>query len=290
MTTPGGQLTPGDGSTPPVFGVPDGAYVGDASSPNAVQQLSDMTEASAKEQMKAPVKPSFAAQRDGQWGLVQDMIDMMAGQYTGTKPTFVDGQLSINDRLDLLKDNGYCSLTLGSQVIVPTGRDRAVPFNARIGPMNHAEPVTVTRSHPGVSGGTRAEDVIRLDRAGLWQANVAMVQSQRDWKSWAAIVVLRPDLTVYTYLALPTPVGTESGVASGDFPNQQGTPINLFKMFVVDSPGYYVQVRYFCQDGGIYNPRLRGGAQFSQFSVTQWSSDVDATGAPENPSGEIVVS
>ena len=45
MTTPGGQLTPGDDTTPPVYGVPDGAYVGDASAPNAVQQLSHMTEA-----------------------------------------------------------------------------------------------------------------------------------------------------------------------------------------------------------------------------------------------------
>ena len=94
MTTPGGQLTPGDENTPPVYGTPDGAYVGDASSPNAVQQLSHMTEASAKEAMRTPIGPSFAAQRDGFWGalnallgLVQGGIDLVVGVVVGV----VDG-------------------------------------------------------------------------------------------------------------------------------------------------------------------------------------------------------
>ena len=79
MTTPGGQLTPGDETTPPVFGVPEGAYVGDAGAPNAITDLNDMNEDEAKLRMQTPVAPSFAAHRDGQWGLVQDMIDVMLG-------------------------------------------------------------------------------------------------------------------------------------------------------------------------------------------------------------------
>lgn len=288
MTTPGQQLTPGDDQNPPEYGVPEGAYVGDAGSPNAIHDLNNLTEAEAKNRMKSQVAPSFIAQRDGQWGLMQDMLDVMLGRYDGDIPPFIDGQLALNDRMDLLKDNGYCSMTLGSQVLIPSGRNRAVPFDTRVGPMNHAAPAVVTRQHP-TDTQPRVENVIRLDRPGLWQANVAMVQSQRDWESFAEIVVLKPDLSPYTYTTLPTPTAPTGGTVDGDYFPSRGTPINLTKMFVVPDAGYYVQVRYHCVTGGAFHPRLRGGARFAQFSVTQWSSDVAATGAPDNPAGEIVV-
>ena len=86
MTTPGGQLTPGDDTTPPVYGVPDGAYVGDAGSPNAITDLNDLTEAEAKRRMQAPINPSYIAQLDGFWGalnallgLVQAGVDLVVG-------------------------------------------------------------------------------------------------------------------------------------------------------------------------------------------------------------------
>lgn len=288
MTAPGQQLTPGDDQNPPTFGVPEGAYVGDAGSPNAIHDLNNLTEAEAKNRMKSQVAPSFIAQRDGQWGLMQDMLDVMLGRYDGDIPPFIDGQLALNDRLDLLKDNGYCSMTLGSQVRIPSGLNRAVPFDTRVGPMNHAAPAVVTRQHP-TDTQTRVENVIRLDRPGLWQSNVAMVQSQSAWESFAEIVVLKPDLSPYTYTTLPTPTARTNGTVGGDYFPSRGTPINLTKMFVVPDAGYYVQVRYHCVTGGVWHPRIRGGARFAQFSVTQWSSDVAATGAPENPTGEIVV-
>ena len=288
MTTPGGQLTPGDETTPPVFGVPEGAYVGDAGAPNAITDLNDLNEAEAKRRMQAPVAPSFAAQRDGIWGIIGDFLAVLRGEYSGSYPGFIDGQLALNDRMDLLKDNGYCSMTLGSQVRIPSGLNRAVPFNTRVGPMSHAAPAVVTRQHP-TDTQPRVENVIRLDRPGLWQSNVAMVQSQSKWESFAEIVVLKPDLSPYTYTTLPSPNSATDGTAGGDDLPSRGTPINLTKMFVVPDAGYYVQVRYHCVTGGAFHPRLRGGARFAQFSVTQWSSDVAATGAPENPSGEIVV-
>ena len=79
MTTPGGQLTPGDDTTPPVYGVPDGAYVGDASSPNAISELSHMTEASAKQAMQTPIGPSFTAHRDGIWGFFNGILSIIQG-------------------------------------------------------------------------------------------------------------------------------------------------------------------------------------------------------------------
>ena len=114
MTTPGGQLTPGDETTPPVYGVPDGAYVGDAGSPNAISQLSHMTEASAKEAMKTPVAPSFAAQRDGVWGLMDRVAEAITGQTPEGDPLeYVENWLGderantgqvISDYGDALKD------------------------------------------------------------------------------------------------------------------------------------------------------------------------------------------
>ena len=79
MTTPGQQLTPGDDNNPPEFGVPDGAYVGDASSPDAIQQLSHMTPESAKAAMRAPIGPSFTAQRDGIWGFFNSILSIVQG-------------------------------------------------------------------------------------------------------------------------------------------------------------------------------------------------------------------
>lgn len=225
---------------------------------------------------------------EGLNGIISGLIDMVLGRYDGDIPAFIDGQIALNDRFDLLETNGYCSMTLGSQVRIPTGRNRAVPFDTRVGPKNHAEPTVVTRRHP-TDNQARAENVIRLDRPGLWQADLAMVQTQSKWESFAEIVVLAPDLTPYTYTSLPTPTGMSDGTVGGDDFPSKGTPINIRKMFVVPAAGYYVQVRYHCVDGGLFHPRLRGGARYSQFAVTQWASDVAATGAPENPTSEIVV-
>lgn len=225
---------------------------------------------------------------EGLNGIISGLIDMVLGNYDGDIPAFIDGQIAFNDRFDLLEANGYCSMTLGSQVRIPTGRNRVVPFDTRIGPMNHAEPVVVNRQHPGDTA-ARDEHAIRLDRKGLWQANVSMVQSQSQWASFAEILVLKPDLTPYTAISMPSPRGEDDGTTSGNYPSEQGKPISLFKMFVIPEPGYFVEVRYRCEDGGLFHPRIRGGSQFSQFAVTQWSSDVEATNAPENPTSEIIV-
>lgn len=94
MTTPGGQLSTGDDQNPPVYGVPDGAYVGDAGSPNAITDLNNLTESEAKNRMKSQIAPSFTGQRDGVWGffslitgVVQGVVDVVVGGVTA----IVDG-------------------------------------------------------------------------------------------------------------------------------------------------------------------------------------------------------
>ena len=287
MTTPGGQLTPGDDTTPPVYGVPDGAYVGDAGAPNAISQLSHMTEASAKTAMQTPVAPSFAAHRDGQWGLVQDMIDMMNNRYTGTEPTFIDGQLDLTDRFDLLGTSAYCAAYMYNNLRLGPGRNRALPFDSQIGPNNDAELVQVSRPHPEATDPSTvlSEWCIRLDRAGLWHANASFVHAGDGFdRAQGEIVVLKPDLTPYSYTTLPAPRAHADGGTVTDV--NVGVPVSLSKFFVTPAPGYYVQVRWkFNVLVGIRT--VKGGARLSQFSVVQWSDDIANTNTSDDPGGTI---
>ena len=79
MTTPGQQLTPGDDQNPPTFGVPEGAYVGDAGAPNAITDLNTLNEEEAKRRMQAATAPSFTAQRDAAWGVFNDIAYAITG-------------------------------------------------------------------------------------------------------------------------------------------------------------------------------------------------------------------
>lgn len=283
MTTPGSQLTPGDENTPPVFGVPDGAYVGDAGQSNSIKDLNNLTESEAKLRMQTPVAPSFNAQRDGQWGLVQDMIDMMNNRYTGTEPVFIDGQLDLTDRFDLLGTSAYCAAYMSMNLRLGPGRNRALPFDTQIGPNNDAELVQVSRSHPeAFDSNVRSEWCIRLDRAGLWHANSTFSHGGDGYdRSQAEIVILKPDLSIYSATTLPGVQGKSatSGLDGGD-------PVSLSKFFVTPDPGYYAQVRWFFRVPiGIRT--VRGGARQSQFSVVQWSDDIENTVISDDPGGTI---
>lgn len=224
--------------------------------------------------------------------LLEDLVSAFFGDYEGSNElinAFQDGQLALNKRVELLGDNGYCSMIMDKDYYVSNGNLRALPFSYRVGPMNHATPVVVNRQHPGAGTAYRDEHCIRLDRKGLWQVNVAMLRRQSEWESFAEIVVLKPDLTPYTYVSMPTPRGNALG-STGDEPPSKGAPISLFKMFVIPEPGYYVQVRFMGISGGIGNlgrHGIRGGAKYSQFAVTQWSSDIGNGNAPDDPVGTI---
>lgn len=287
MTTPGGQLTPGDEpeiGDPPIYGVPAGAYVGDAGSPQSFKDLNTLNKDEAKRRMQAQVEPSFAAQRDGFWGQIQNIIDMMNGRYTGTLPTFIDGQLDINDRFDLLGTSAYCAAYMYNNLRLGPGRNRALPFDSQIGPNNDAELVQVSRLHPESGSGTTPRDewCIRLDRAGLWHANASFVHSGDGYsRSQGEIVVLRPDLTIYSATTLPA-VLEKSGGMSLD----EGVPVSVSKFFVTPAPGYYVQVRWkFNVTIGVRT--VRGGARQSQFSVVQWSDDIENATTSDDPGGTI---
>lgn len=222
-----------------------------------------------------------AAIVDGISGLLSGLIQMLTNTYEGDYPAFVDGQLALNERFDLLGTSGYCPATMGSNFRLGPGRNRAMPFNTQIGPRQGAELVQVNRQHPGAGSTFRDEWCIRLDRAGLWQANASFSHGGDAYSnSHSELVVLRPDLTVYSVTSLPQADQKAGGAAPAG-----GAPVSLFKMFVVPEAGYYVQVRWRWWDAfGIRT--ARGGGIYSQFAVTQWSDEIDGD-LHENPDGTI---
>lgn len=242
MTTPGQQLTPGDDQNPPVFGVPDGAYVGTAGDPNAITDLNGLTEAEAKNRMRSPAAPSFASQRDGVWGHVQDMIDMMTGNYGGTKPPFVDGQLALNDRLDLLTDvSGYCS-TYQDRNWRVGGGTRKIPFGKQLGPYKNA--------HPG-------DDGIYLDAPGTWRIDAtATVGGGSGSGACRFIISVRdPDGEIYSEQWLDASYMSTSRTWAWN------------TTVVIPGTGYHVRV-YWGHPALWWT--LYGGTHRSRLSVNRW--------------------
>lgn len=213
--------------------------------------------------------------------IITGIIQMVTGNYEGSWQPFLDGQFALNERFDLLGQSGYCPTVMKSNFRLGPSRNRALPFDTVAGPHQGAELVQVTRTHPGAGSAARTEWAIRLDRAGLWQANASFSHGGDGMgDSYAEIVVLRPDLTVYSSTAIPQAQQVSSLTAP-----RGGAPVNLFKMFVVDEPGYYVQVRWWWASPlGIRT--ARGGAAFSQFAVTQWSEEISGV-VNDGPDGTI---
>ncbi|WP_440221165.1 hypothetical protein [Dietzia sp. MNB45] len=273
--------------TAPDGRIPDGAYVGQVGQGNSLTDLNNLDESEAKRRMQTPVDGAFNRQRDGQWGLIDDLIDMMNNRYTGTVPTFIDGQLDLTDRFDLLGTSAYCAAYMYNNLRLGPGRNRALPFDSQIGPNNDAELVQVSRPHPEATNPSTvlSEWCIRLDRAGLWHANASFVHAGDGFdRAQGEIVVLKPDLTPYSYTTLPAPRAHADGGTASDV--NVGVPVSLSKFFVTPDPGYYVQVRWkFNVLIGIRT--VKGGARLSQFSVVQWSDDIANTDTSDDPGGTI---
>ena len=222
---------------------------------------------------------------EGLNGVIGMIADALFGNYTGDNPALIairDGQLALNNRVDLLGSSAYCATYMGPSFRIGPRRNRALPFDSQIGPPQDAQLVQVTRSHPGVSEGPLAEWCIRLDRAGLWEAQVH-IQHRNSHNvttgfvyAWAEIVVLDPELNVWSITRGHSPAPSD---------NNKHVDIVFPKRFVVDTPGYYVQVRYFWSDS-LGMRRVIGGAASSSFSVIQWSDEIDGT-ANDDPNGEI---
>ena len=252
MTTPGGQLTPGDDTTPPVYGVPDGAYVGDASSPNAITDLNNLTEAEAKNRMLGQVAPSFERHRDGVWqdgGLLSHIANFLFGFGHGAPAVRLsDGMTELNNRLDLMEDvSGYGGMILSKNRRFVSSEYRDVPFDTQYGPHTPHSVEVDTAGHRFVLS------------AGTWSINALLVTPQTG--------VLADDVWHRATITSYYPDGTEhmnqwldwrSGINPDSFFAQ-------VPLVVPNDDGYYVKVRFRAS-----TRTLLGGTDRTKFWVNRW--------------------
>lgn len=265
MTTPGGQLTPGDDTTPPVYGVPDGAYVGDAGAPNAITDLNNLTEAEAKRRMQAPINPSFIAQRDGVWqdgGLLGNIANFLFGAGAGSPAARLsDGMTELNERIDLMTQVSGFGAMIMSQNRTMTGGYKVVPFDTPYGPYTEHSVEVDTDNHQFV-----------LSR-GTWSVNVLLTVPPHGllggvgWHR-ATVTSYRPDGTEHMNQWLDW--------RSGENPHSFFAQVPL----VVPEDGYTVKIRY--QANGVIWPLL-GGTDRSKFWVNRWDLRTDNNNVIINP-------
>lgn len=259
MTTPGQQLTPGDDQNPPTFGVPEGAYVGDAGSPNAIHDLNNLTEAEAKNRMLGQVAPSFERQRDGVWqngGLLSHIADFLFGSGPGAPATRLsDGMTELNNRLDLMEDvSGYGGMIMSNNHRFSGSEHKVIPFNTQYGP-----------NTPSVSLDT-TNHRIYLAR-GTWSINLLLATPQAGaiggGDTWMrpAIRVYRPDGSEYLTQWLDWRSGVRPHAYYAQIP-----------LIVPNDDGFYVEA-LFRQDS--LNFRILGGTDRSKFWVNRWDLRTD---------------
>lgn len=134
MTTPGGQLTPGDESNPPVYGVPDGAYVGTAGAPNAITDLNNLTESEAKARIQAEAIPSFNRQRDAAWGVFNDIAYAITGvqvDANGNPITHIQDWATkdLHNLGEVIQDYGSAIEDLGKDRVMPWAVPTVAPLS-----------------------------------------------------------------------------------------------------------------------------------------------------------------
>ncbi|WP_407107876.1 hypothetical protein [Rhodococcus aetherivorans] len=111
-------------------------------------------------------------------GVVDDLADL-ANQVR-------DGQLDMNDRLDLLESvAGYCQLFMSKNWRVKGGSYITLPFDAQIGPNKGAVP---------------HQNGIRLSKKGLWRvaAHVSFYPPPANWFTGASAVGIDVVISVVT--------------------------------------------------------------------------------------------
>lgn len=231
--------------TSPQGDIPEGAYVGTAGQSNSITDLNNLTEAEAKNRMLGQVAPSFERHRDGVWSTVDDFIAMILGTYGGTAPPFIDGQLALNNRLDLLTDvSGYCATYQDKNWKVGSGT-RQIPFGKQLGPHKNA--------HPG-------DDGIYLDAPGTWRIDATATASNGDGTMPCRFIISVRDQNgdIYSEAWLDAELRTRRRTWTWSH------------TVVIEEPGYHVRV-YWGHSALWWT--LLGGTHLSRLSVNRWDID-----------------
>ena len=275
MTTPGGQLTPGDEpeiGDPPIYGVPDGAYVGDAGSPQSFKDLNTLNRDEAKRRMQQPLEGMFGRQHASVWsngGLLGWIADALFGSGFGSPAQRLsDGMTELNNRVDLMNDiSGYCGMFMTKNwTYVGGNRYRKLRFDAPYGPPKSATPdvennrIVLTKGTWSVSLHVATAAVIMIIPGELWIR--------------ARIDVYRPDGTLYSRRWLDW--------------HAHGRPQTAFHQVPVVAPedGYYVEA-WVANNADWMD--FSGGTERTLIFVNRWDlrTDNDAH-LPSPPDGGTV--
>lgn len=207
---------------------------------------------------------------EGIGGLIGGLIDMVLGRYDGDMPAFIDGQLALNERFDLLTENaGHGAAYMTKNYFMGTSgggglgdRGKEIPFRAYLGPHKNCELVL---------GAAGSEDTghWRLLAPGTWRADLHVTANSSSVRSELIIEVCAPDGTAWHRKVLAKP-----GTGSDEVSESMATK------FVVPAEGYTVHARR----TKVVNPvkhRIQGGTERSAFILTR--EDLDATDYANEP-------
>lgn len=228
MTTPGGVA-------------PEGAYVPGT---QFGQQHQGMGVEEAKAYLNAPVADAFAPFE----GFLPDLVKMIAGNYQGDVPPFIDGQLALNERFDLLSEvSGYCSTYQDKNWRVSGGGAKRIPFGKQLGPHKNA--------HPG-------DDGIYLDAPGTWRIDATATVSGGNGSGPCRFIisVRDPQGDIYSEQWLDARYMSDSRTWAWN------------TTVVIPEPGYHVRV-YWGWGSAIGWWYLLGGTHRSRLTVNRWDID-----------------
>ncbi|KAA0016755.1 hypothetical protein [Antrihabitans cavernicola] len=198
----------------------------------------------------------------------QDNLHLVTGSLQELGEQIRDGQVEMNDRLDLLEAvEGYCSLYMSYNWNVAGGHFVKLPFDAVLGPNK---------------GAVLYNNGIRLQGKGLWRsdAHVTFKQPPSDWFTNGTVAA-------QLYLSVCA-VGNDSVFSEHEFDiviTPQGAETASFShTFVVPTDdAFYVRV-------GVAHPKasawIYGGTARSSLSVNKWDNGtVHAEVVPVAPDG-----
>lgn len=250
--------------------------------PAELQQLSTFDENYVRHRALAGLQKSAEeAQKGFKSGISQAIIKPLKDIFSGKRPTgweetseaFHDGQLQINNRIDLLDGlRGYCSayqsLNISSAGSTGDARVRRLPFDKQIGPNKGAH---IDRIKQGIV----------LDDPGAW---LVITQAKCDRTGWLPGTgeTDGSSITMRVY----TPDGQEySKYTMASVSGKYEDSLVIPRVIVVPEPGYWIDVKS-------WSSRWRwwlGGTEFTTLTVVKLDSRIDNSGETTVPNEDATI-